>query len=111
MAPSSPGVMELEEDPAIEPNPLVDWRTLYLNYLLHDALPTDMAEARWLARRAKSFVLVEGKLYKRSHTRILQRCIPIEQGKHLLSYIHSGVYGHHAAPRTLVGNTFRQGFY
>ena len=103
--------MELEEDPATEPDPLVDWRTLYLNYLLHDTLPMDKMEARWLARRAKSFILVEGELYKRSHTRILQRCIPIEQGKHLLNDIHGGICGHHAAPRTLVGNAFRQGFY
>ena len=68
-------------------------------------------EARRLARRAKSFVLVEGELYKRSHTGILQLCIPSEQGKLLLGDIHGGVCGHHAAPRTLVGNAFRQGFY
>ena len=98
--------MELEEDPAIEPDPLVDWRTPYFDYLLRDMLPTDKMEAQWLARRAKSFVLVESKLYKRSHTRILQRCIPIEQGKRLLSDIHGGVYGHHATPRTLVKNVF-----
>ena len=98
--------MELEEDPVTKPDPLVDCRMLYLNYLLHDTLPMDKAEARWLARRAKSFVLVEGELYKRSHTRILQLCIPSEQGKLLLSDIHGGVCGHHAAPRTLVGNAF-----
>ena len=103
--------MELEEDPAAEPDPLDDWRTLYVDYLLHDTLPTDKTEARWLARRAKSFVLVEGELYKRSHTGILQLYIPIEQGKHLLSDIHGGVCGHHATPRTLVGNAFQQGFY
>ena len=51
---------------------------LYIDYLLHDALPADKTEARRLARRAKSFVLVEGKLYKRSHTWILQLCIPGE---------------------------------
>jgi len=56
--------MELEEDPTIEPDPLVDWRTLYLNYLLREALPTDKTEARWPTRHAKSFVLVEGELYK-----------------------------------------------
>ena len=56
--------MELEEDPVTEPDPLVDWRTLYLDYLLRDMLPTDKTEARRLARRAKSFVLVEGELYK-----------------------------------------------
>ena len=64
----------------------------------------DKKEARWLAHRAKSFVLVEGKLYKQSHTEILQCWIPIEQGKRLLRDIHGGDYGHHAAPRTLVGN-------
>ena len=106
-APSGPEVMELEEDPATEPNPLVDWRTLYLDYLLYDTLPTGKTEARRLARRAKSFVLVEGELYKRSHTGILQCCIPIEQGKQLLSNIHGGLYGYHATPRTLVENTFR----
>ena len=68
-------------------------------------------EARWLTRRAKSFVVIEGELYRRSLTRILQRCIPTEQGKDLLEYIHGGVCGHHAAPRTLVENTFHQGFY
>jgi hypothetical protein len=29
----------------------------------------------------------------------------------LLQEIHSGACGHHATPRTLVGNAFRQGFY
>ena len=56
--------MELEEDLATEPDPLVGWRTLYLNYLLHDALSTDKVEARWLSRHANSFVLMEGELYK-----------------------------------------------
>ncbi|XP_066319449.1 uncharacterized protein [Miscanthus floridulus] len=45
-APSGPEVMELEEDPAIEPDPLVNWRTPYLDYFLRDALPTDKIEAR-----------------------------------------------------------------
>ena len=64
MATSSPEVMELEEDPAIELDPLVDWRTLYLDYLLCNALPMDKTEAQRLAHRTKTFVLVEGELYK-----------------------------------------------
>ena len=100
-APSDPEVMELDKDPVIEPDPLDDWRTPYLNYLLREALPMDKMEARWLARHGKSFVLIEGELYRQSHTGILQHCIPIEQGKRLLSDIHGGVYGHHATPRTL----------
>ena len=73
--------MELDEDQATEPDPLVDWRTPYLDYLLHEVMLTDQTEAQQLTRRVKSFVLIEGELYKRSHNGILQRCIPIELGK------------------------------
>ena len=107
MAPADPEVMELEVDPTTELDPPDDWRTLYIDYLLHDALPADKTEARRLARRAKSFVLIEGELYKQSHIGILQLCIPGKQGKLLLGDIHGGICGHHAAPRTLVGNAFR----
>ena len=103
--------MELDEDPTTKPDPLTDWRMPYLDYLLHEALLMDKTKAQWLTCRAKSFVVIEDELYRRSHTGILQRYIPIEQGKQLLSDIHGGVYGHHGTPRTLVENTFRQGFY
>jgi ribonuclease HI len=93
--------------------PNQNWQTPYLEYLLRGELPLDKAEARRLARRAKSFVLLgdEKELFHRSPSGILQRCISIAQGQELLQEIHSGACGHHAAPRTLVGNTFRQGFY
>ena len=103
--------MELVKDPVTDPNPPTDWRTPYLDCLLHKVFPADKIEARWLARHAKSFIIIKGELYKRSHTGILQRCIPTEQRKDLLEDIHGGVCGHHAAPRTLVRNAFRQGFY
>jgi hypothetical protein len=60
---------------------------------------------------AKSLTLVDDELYKRTASGVLQRCIPIPQGREHLRNIHTGVCGHHAAPRTLVGNAFRQGFY
>ena len=44
-APSSPEVMELEEDPIIEPDPLVDLRIPYLNYLFCDMMLTDKTKA------------------------------------------------------------------
>jgi hypothetical protein len=76
------------------------WWTPYLQYLLRGELPLDKAEARRLARRAKSFVLLgdEKELYHRSPSGILQRCISVAQGQELLQEIHSGACAHHAAP-------------
>jgi hypothetical protein len=100
-----------EERSGVTPNQ--NWQTPYLQYLHRGELPLDRAEARRLARRAKSFVLLgdEKELYHRSPSGILQRCIPIAEGQKLLQEIHSGACGHHAAPRALIGNAFRQGFY
>jgi hypothetical protein len=113
-APSAPEGEALrveEERSGVTPNQ--NWQTPYLQYLHRGELPLDRAEARWLARRAKSFVLLgDGKeLYHRSPLGILQRCISIAEGQELLQEIHSGACGHHAAPRALVGNAFRQSFY
>jgi ribonuclease HI len=113
-APSAPEGEALrveEEQNGVPPNR--DWQTLYLQYLHRGELPLDRAEARRLARRAKSFVLLgDGKeFYHRCPSGILQRCISIAEGQELLQEIHSGACGHHATPRALVGNAFRQGFY
>jgi hypothetical protein len=100
-----------EERNGVTPNR--NWQTPYLQYLHRGELPLDRAEARRLARHAKSFVLLGDKkeLYHRSPSGILQRCISIAEGQELLQEIHLGACDHHAAPRALVGNTFRQGFY
>jgi hypothetical protein len=96
-----------EERNGVTPNR--NWQTPYLQYVHRGELPLDRAKAWQLARRAKSFVLLgDGKeLYHRSPSSILQRCISIAEGQELLQEIHSGACGHHAAPRALVGNTFR----
>jgi hypothetical protein len=51
------------------------WQTPYLQYLHQGELPLNKAEARRLARCAKSFVLLgdEKELYHRSPSGILQR--------------------------------------
>jgi ribonuclease HI len=96
-----------EERNGVTPNR--NWQASYLQYLHRGELPLDRAEARRLARRAKSFVLLgdEKELYHRSPSGILQRCISIADGQELLQEIHSRARGHHAAPRALVGNAFR----
>jgi hypothetical protein len=113
-APSAPKGEALrveEEQNEVPPNR--NWQTPYLQYLHRGELPLDRAEARRLARHTKLFVLLgDGKeLYHHSPSGILQRCISIAKGQELLQEIHSGACGHHAVPRALVGNAFRQSFY
>jgi ribonuclease HI len=110
-APEGEALRVKEERNEVTPNR--NWQTPYLQYLHRGELPLDRAEARRLARRAKSFVLLgDGKeLYHRIPLGILQRCISIAEGQELLQEIHSGACGHHVAPRALVRNVFRQGFY
>jgi ribonuclease HI/transposase InsO family protein len=79
-----------------------DWCDEYITWMDRGELPSDRSEARRIVRMAKSFTLVDGELYKRAASGILQRWV---------RDIHAGVCGHHAAPRILVGNAFRQGFY
>jgi ribonuclease HI len=96
----------------VEPAPSgVDWRDKYIAWMDREELPSDRSEARRIARVAKSFALVDGELYKRATSGVLQQCVPIPEGRELLRDIHVGICGHHAAPRTLEGNAFRQGFY
>jgi hypothetical protein len=94
--------MDVEQAPSE-----VDRRDKYIAWMDRGELPSDRSEARCIARMAKSFTLVDDELYKRAVSCILQRCVPIPQGRELLRDIHAGLCGHHAAPRTLVGNEFR----
>jgi hypothetical protein len=53
--------------------PVLSWQTPYLEYLLRGELPLDKAEARRLAWRAKSFILLgdEKELYHHNPLGIL----------------------------------------
>jgi hypothetical protein len=66
-----------------------------------------MNSAEQLVRRAKSYVLVGDKLYKRgASSGVLMKCVPHEEGKDILEEIHKGVCGNHASSRTLVSKAF-----
>ncbi|XP_021305474.1 uncharacterized protein LOC110431101 [Sorghum bicolor] len=102
--------MDIEPEPPA-PDDTPDWRYPLLQCLVDGTFPSDQAEARRVARHAKTFLLLDGEMYKRRPSGILMRCIPRQEGIKLLEDIHSGACGHHAVPRTLVGNAFLQGFY
>ena len=78
-----PKVMEVNPEPP-EANQDADWRVPFLDCLIRGQLPADRTKARRLARRAKTYVLNDGELYRRSPSGILQRCITTKVGQALL---------------------------
>jgi hypothetical protein len=85
------------------------WMQPYLAYMMNKTLPKDTVEARRILRRSKAFVILQGKLYKKSITGVLQRCVTPQEGQDILKDIHAGVCGHHASSRALAAKAFRAG--
>jgi hypothetical protein len=46
-------------------------------------------------------MVVKGELYKKSISRVLQRCVTPQEGQAILHDIHAGVCGHHASNRAI----------
>jgi hypothetical protein len=64
-----------------------------------------------MAARARSYAIVEDRLYKKGVVQPLLRCISQAKGKALLAEIHFRVCGSHIGPRALSSKAIRQGFY
>jgi hypothetical protein len=65
------------------------WMQPYLAYMVNKTLPEDTVEARRIIRRSKAFVVLQGKLYKKSIMGVLQRCVTPQEGHKILKDIHA----------------------
>jgi ribonuclease HI len=117
-APSIPERAPTTTDPALPPAGQevmmidVDWRQPFIDYIREQKVPIDKNLAEQIIRRAKSYVLVGDKLYRRGATSgVLMKCVPREEAKDILEDIHKGICSNHASSRTLVSKAFRQDFY
>lgn len=88
-----------------------DWRIPLLSFIKDGVLPSDRPLAKKISRQAKRYSIIGGKLYRRGTIGILMKCISHEEDRTLLTEIHSGICGNHAASKTLVGKAYRQGFF
>ncbi|XP_066384901.1 uncharacterized protein [Miscanthus floridulus] len=68
---AEPEVMKVNAEPP-EANQGMDWRVPFLDCLVRGELPIDRTKGRWLARRAKTYALSNGELYRRSPSGVLQ---------------------------------------
>jgi hypothetical protein len=117
-APSIPEPTPTTTNPALPPAGQevmmidVGWRQPFIDYIREQKVPTDKNLAEQIISRAKSYILVSDKLYRRGATSgVLMKCVLREEGKDILEEIHKGVCGNHASSRTLVSKAFRRAFY
>jgi ribonuclease HI len=60
----------------------VDWRQPFIDYIHEQKVPTDKNLAEQLIRRAKSYILVGDKLYRRGTTSgVLMKCVPQKKAR------------------------------
>jgi hypothetical protein len=68
--------------------------------MINKQLPEDAVEAKRITRRSKAFVVLQGKLYKKSITGILQRCVT-----DVASPMHDSAY--YAIPGYVAADTIK----
>ena len=64
-----------------------------------------------MSRQATTYYIQVGELYRKRPNAVTLRCISSDQGRELLTDIHSRDCGHHSSSRTLVGKAFHSRFY
>ncbi|KAK1615603.1 hypothetical protein QYE76_021120 [Lolium multiflorum] len=98
---ANPENPEVAVSPAREVMAIIPaWTQPFLDYLIDQKLPEDEVLARQIIRRARSYTIVDGQLYKRSATGVFLKCVSNQDGIEILREIHAGDCGHHAAPRS-----------
>jgi hypothetical protein len=86
------------------------WVCPIMDLMVNGQVPVDKAEAHRIQRRSKAYTIINNKMFKRSATGVLQRCVESTEGQEVLREIHQGECGHHASSRALVSKAFRHGF-
>jgi hypothetical protein len=88
-----------------------DWRTEIISFLQGNCLSDDKAYNKRMEARTRSYVIIEGELYKHGVCSPLLKCLSRTEGIELMNEIHAGLCGSHIGSRPLLGKVFRQGFY
>ncbi|XP_065017243.1 uncharacterized protein LOC135643806 [Musa acuminata AAA Group] len=87
------------------------WVQDLLHFKMDGTLPPDEAMARRLRRTHAWYTEVSGRLYKRSFTYPLLRCLEPNEARTVLAEVYEGVCGEHIGGQTLAHKILRQGYY
>ncbi|KAJ9538340.1 hypothetical protein OSB04_031073 [Centaurea solstitialis] len=89
-----------------------NWSLDIWNYLKYDKLPDDKMEARKTKVKASRYTIFEGKLYRKSTSGLILRCITSQKHMNqILQEMHDGECGNHSGGRSLANRISRQGYY
>ncbi|XP_065002236.1 uncharacterized protein LOC135635220 [Musa acuminata AAA Group] len=89
----------------------ITWVQELLRLKRDGTLPHDEVAARRLRRTHAWYTEESGRLYRRSFTYPLLRCLEPDEAQTVLAEIHEGVCGKHSGGRTLAHKILRQGYY
>ncbi|XP_074363341.1 uncharacterized protein LOC141703805 [Apium graveolens] len=81
------------------------------NFLEKGILPPDRKEALKIKYRASSYTIINGRMYRRSVSQPLLRCLNTEEQRQALEAVHGGICGEHLAGRSLAFKILRQEFF
>ncbi|CAJ2671137.1 unnamed protein product [Trifolium pratense] len=114
-------IQEILPRPSIEkPSRVVDinvigdkdcWMTPVYNFLEHGTLPDDQKQAAIVRRRACSYVILDGKLYRRGFSIPLLKCVDEDTADYILREVHEGINAQHLGGRSLARKALRAGYY
>lgn len=94
--------LSINEGLSILPMAFCDnWTDPIIAYLEEEKLPEDKFEPRNLRLRATMYVINGKTLYKRGFSMPYLQCILPKEAEYILRNVHEGVYGSHAAERSL----------
>ncbi|XP_073103292.1 uncharacterized protein [Elaeis guineensis] len=87
------------------------WIDLLLKYLRSNELPSDSQKARKIHKQVACYVLYDDKLYKRSFSLPLLRCLRPSEADYALREVHEEICGNHLGTKTLSYKILWQGYY
>ncbi|XP_074342262.1 uncharacterized protein LOC141679746 [Apium graveolens] len=87
------------------------WINAYTDYLQFGITPSNNGEARFLRMKASRFTIIDGELFKKSSTGLLQRCLKKHEADMVLRDAHEGECGDNTNGRNLSLKILRLGYY
>ncbi|XP_074378024.1 uncharacterized protein LOC141719545 [Apium graveolens] len=87
----------IEKKECLEIHQGADWMTPLRNFLEKGILPPDRREALKVKYRVSSYTIINGRMYHRSVSQPLLRCLNVEEQHQTLEAVHEGICGEHLA--------------